>query len=70
MVSVFDIAVTLLLAVVIIALAVRGTRERTSKMKTATDDYIQCETLARQRKAGRTTWWPLPIGENPGQSTS
>ena len=51
-VSVFAIAVTLLLAVVIIALAVRGTREL-AKMKTATDDYIQCESLAR---------------ENPGQS--
>ena len=50
-VSVFDIAVTLLLAVVIIALAVRGTREL-AKMKTTTDDYIQCETLARQLQSG------------------
>ena len=54
-VSVFDIAVTLLLAVVIIALAVRGTREL-AKMKTTTDDYIQCETLA------------FTDCENPGQS--
>ena len=50
-VSVFAIAVTLLLAVVIIALAVRGTREL-AKMKTTTDDYIQCETLARQLQSG------------------
>ena len=50
-VSVFDIAVTLLLAVVIIALAVRGTREL-AKMKTTTGDYIQCETLARRLQSG------------------
>lgn len=50
-VSAFDIAVTLLLAVVFIALAVRGTGEL-AKMKTTTDDYIQCETLARQLQSG------------------
>lgn len=39
-VSAFDIAVTLLLAVVFIALAVRGTGEL-AKMKTTTDDFGQ-----------------------------
>ncbi len=50
-VSAFDIVVTLLLAVVFIALSVRGTGEL-AKMKTTTDDYIQCETLARQLQSG------------------
>lgn len=62
-VSVFDIAVSLLLAVVIIALAVRGTREL-AKMKTTTDDYIQCETLARQLQSGSA----FTDRENPGES--
>lgn len=66
-VSVFDIAVTLLLAVVIIALAVRGTREL-AKMKTTTDDYIQCETLARQLQSGSDYLVAFTDHENPGQS--
>ena len=66
-VSVFDIAVTLLLAVVIIALAVRGTREL-AKMKTTTDDYIQCETLARQLQSGSDYLVAFTDCENPGQS--
>lgn len=66
-VSVFDIAVTLLLAVVIIALAVRGTREL-AKMKTTTDDYIQCETLARQLQSGSDYLVAFTVRENPGQS--
>lgn len=66
-VSVFDIAVTLLLAVVIIALAVRGTREL-AKMKTTTDDYIQCETLARQLQSGSDYLVAFTVLENPGQS--
>ena len=66
-VSVFDIAVTLLLAVVIIALAVRGTREL-AKMKTTTDDYIQCETLARQLQSGSDYLVAFTDRENPGQS--
>ena len=66
-VSVFDIAVTLLLAVVIIALAVRGTREL-AKMKTTTDDYIQCETLARQLQSGSDYLVAFNDRENPGQS--
>lgn len=66
-VSVFAIAVTLLLAVVIIALAVRGTREL-AKMKTATDDYIQCETLARQLQSRSDYLVAFTDRENPGQS--
>lgn len=66
-VSVFDIAVTLLLAVVIIALAVRGTREL-AKMKTTTDDYIQCETLARQLQSGSDYLVAFTDREKPGQS--
>ena len=65
--SVFDIEVTLLLAVVIIALAVRGTREL-AKMKTTTDDYIQCETLARQLQSGSDYLVAFTDRENPGQS--
>ena len=61
-VSVFDIAVTL-----IIALAVRGTREL-AKMKTTTDDYIQCETLARQLQSGSDYLVAFTDRENPGQS--
>ena len=66
-VSVFDIAVSLLLAVVIIALAVRGTREL-AKMKTTTDDYIQCETLARQLQSGSDYLVAFTDREKPGQS--
>ena len=40
-VSIFDIVATLVLAVVLVAFAVQGT-----------DDYIQCETLARQLQSG------------------
>lgn len=50
-VSAFDITITLILAVVFILLSVRGTGEL-SKMKTTTDNYIQCETLARQLQSG------------------
>lgn len=66
-VSVFAIAVTLLLAVVIIALAVRGTREL-AKRKTTTDDYIQCETLARQLQSGSDYLVAFTDREKPGQS--
>ena len=66
-VSVFDIAVSLLLAVVIIALAVSGTREL-AKMKTTTDDYIQCETLARQLQSGSDYLVAFTDHKNPGQS--
>ena len=45
--SIFDIVATLVLAVVLVAFAVQGTGEL-AQMQTATDDYIQCETLARQ----------------------
>ena len=48
-VSAFDIIITLALAVVFVALSLRGTGELT-QMQRATDDYIQCETLARQLK--------------------
>lgn len=50
-VSIFDIVATLVLAVVLVAFAVQGTREL-AQMQTATDDYIQCETLARQLQSG------------------
>ncbi len=50
-VSAFDICVTLLLAAVFILLSVRGTGEL-KKMELATDDYIQCESLARQLQSG------------------
>ena len=50
-VSIFDIIVTLVLAVVFIMFSVQGTGELT-KMQAATDDYIQCETLARQLQSG------------------
>lgn len=46
-VSAFDIIITLALAVVFVALSLQGTGELT-QMQRATDDYIQCETLARQ----------------------
>ena len=50
-VSTFDIVATLVLAVVLVAFAVQGTGEL-AQMQTATDDYIQCETLARQLQSG------------------
>ena len=50
-VSAFDIIITLALAVVFVALSLRGTGELT-QMQRATDDYIQCETLARQLQSG------------------
>ena len=50
-VSIFDIVATLVLAVVRVAFAVQGTGEL-AQMQTATDDYIQCETLARQLQSG------------------
>ena len=50
-VSIFDIVVTLMLALVFIGLSVRGTDEL-KQMQLATDDYIQCETLARQLQSG------------------
>ena len=50
-VSIFDIVATLVLAVVLVAFAVQGTGEL-AQMQTATDDYIQCETLARQLQSG------------------
>lgn len=46
-VSIFDIVATLVLAVVLVAFAVQGTGEL-AQMQIATDDYIQCESLARQ----------------------
>ena len=49
--SIFDIVATLVLAVVLVAFAVQGTGEL-AQMQTATDDYIQCETLARQLQSG------------------
>ena len=50
-VSIFDIVATLVLAVVLVAFAVQGTGEL-AQMQTATDDYLQCETLARQLQSG------------------
>ena len=50
-VSIFDIVITLVLAVVFIVLSVRGTGEL-KQMQTATDDYIRCEALARQLQSG------------------
>ena len=50
-VSAFDIIITLALAVVFVALSLQGTGELT-QMQRATDDYIQCETLARQLQSG------------------
>ena len=50
-VSIFDIVATLVLAVVLVAFAVQGTGEL-AQMQIATDDYIQCETLARQLQSG------------------
>lgn len=50
-VSIFDIVATLVLAVVLVAFAAQGTGEL-AQMQTATDDYIQCETLARQLQSG------------------
>lgn len=50
-VSIFDIVATLVLAVVLVAFAVQGTGEL-AQMQTATDDCIQCETLARQLQSG------------------
>ena len=50
-VSIFDIVATLVLAVVLVAFAVQGTGEL-AQMQTATDDYTQCETLARQLQSG------------------
>ena len=49
--SIFDIVATLVLAMVLAAFAVQGTGELT-QMQIATDDYIQCETLARQLQSG------------------
>ena len=50
-VSIFDIVATLVLAMVLVAFAVQGTGEL-AQMQTATDDYFQCETLARQLQSG------------------
>ena len=50
-VSIFDIVATLVLAMVLVAFAVQGTGEL-AQMQIATDDYIQCETLARQLQSG------------------
>ena len=51
--SQFDIIITLALAVVLLPFRFAGHRELT-QMQRATDDYIQCETLARQlQRAGR-----------------
>ena len=50
-VSIFDIVATLVLAMVLAAFAVQGTGEL-AQMQIATDDYIQCETLARQLQSG------------------
>ena len=50
-VSAFDVTVTLPLAVILGLLSVRGIGEL-SKMQTATEDYIQCQTLARQLQSG------------------
>ena len=50
-VSAFDVTVTLPLAVILGLLSVRGIGEL-SKIQTATEDYIQCQTLARQLQSG------------------
>lgn len=50
-VSACDVTVTLPLAVILGLLSVRGIGEL-SKMQTATEDYIQCQTLARQLQSG------------------
>ena len=50
-VSAFDVTVTLPLAVILGLLSVRGIGEL-SKMQTAPEDYIQCQTLARQLQSG------------------
>lgn len=50
-VSAFDVTVTLPLAIILRLLSVRGIGEL-SKMQTATEDYIQCRTLARQLQNG------------------
>lgn len=50
-VSAFDVTVTLPLAVILGLLSVRGIG-KLSKMQTATEDYIQCQTLARQLQSG------------------
>ena len=50
-VSAFDVTVTLPLAVILGLLSVRGIC-KLSKMQTATEDYIQCQTLARQLQSG------------------
>ena len=50
-VSAFDVTVTLPLAVILGLLSLRGIGEL-SKMQTATEDYIQCQTLARQLQCG------------------
>ena len=66
-VSIFDIVATLVLAVVLGAFAVQGTGEL-AQMQTATDDYIQCETLARQLQSGSDYLVAFTDRENPGQS--
>ena len=66
-VSAFDIIITLALAVVFVALSLRGTGELT-QMQRATDDYIQCETLARQLQSGSDYLVAFTDRENPGQS--
>ena len=50
-VSAFDIAITLVVAVVFVVLSVTGTGEL-AKVENATDEYIQCQTLARQLQSG------------------
>lgn len=50
-VSVFDIVVTLVLGVVFVLLSVRGTGELAA-MQTTTQDYIQCEQMAKQLQDG------------------
>ena len=50
-VSACDVTVTLPLAVILGLLSVRGIG-KLSKMQTATEDYIQCQTLARQLQSG------------------
>ena len=66
-VSAFDIIITLALAVVFVALSLRGTGELT-QMQCATDDYIQCETLARQLQSGSDYLVAFTDHENPDQS--
>ena len=66
-VSIFDIVATLVLAVVLVAFAVQGTGEL-AQMQTATDDYLQCETLARQLQSGSDYLVAFTDRENPGQS--